>query len=92
MRGHLRLPPITIDEWTERKLLNLVAYEMSLGGSSKKNFSIITSYIKFLNFLINREQDVQELRASRIIWDRLDSDREVADWFNRIGAKCFEPP
>ena len=91
IRGHLKLPPITVDEWTECRLMNLVAYEMCLGGS-KKNWYFVTSYIKFMDFLIDTEQDVKELRASCILWNRLSSDAKVAKLFNDIGSKCFEPP
>ncbi|PON52317.1 hypothetical protein PanWU01x14_210280 [Parasponia andersonii] len=91
IRGHLRLPPVTVDEGTERKLMNLVAYEMCLGGS-KKNWYFVTSYIELMDFLIDNEQDVKELRASSILWNRLSSDKDVANLFNCIGSYCFAPP
>ncbi|PON32312.1 hypothetical protein TorRG33x02_356560, partial [Trema orientale] len=92
IRGHLKLPPLTMDEWTDRKLMNLVIYEMCLGGNHKKNCYVVTSYIKFMDFLIDREQDVKELRASRVLWNCLSSDAEVAKLFNDLGSKCFEQP
>ncbi|PON61223.1 hypothetical protein TorRG33x02_282440 [Trema orientale] len=91
IKGHLKLPAITVDESTERKLMNLVAYEMCLSGK-KKNWYFVTSYIKLMDILVDKEQDVIDLRASRMLWNRLSTDVKVAQMFNNIGSICFEPP
>lgn len=92
VRGYLKLPPIIVDEWTESKLMNLVAYEMCLGDNYKKDWYFVTSYIKLMDFLVDKEQDVKELRASRMLWNRLSSDADVTTLFNNIGSRCLEPP
>lgn len=91
MSGQLKLPSLTVDEWTERKLMNLVAHEMCL-GISNRNWYCVTSYLKFMDILIDREQDVKELRGSQILWNRLSSDVKVAKLFNDLGSKFPEPP
>ncbi|PON83205.1 hypothetical protein TorRG33x02_210390 [Trema orientale] len=93
VRGHLRLPPLIVDEWTEQKLINLAIYEKWLSGNYKKNWYFVTSYIKFMDFLVDGEQDVEELRASRVLRNRLSNDAEVANLFNNLGSNpYFEPP
>ncbi|PON52298.1 hypothetical protein PanWU01x14_210090 [Parasponia andersonii] len=93
VKGHLRLPPLIVDEWTEQKLINLALYEKWLSGSYKKNWYFVTSYIKFMDFLIDGEQDVEELRASRVLRNRLSNDTQVANLFNKLGSNpYFEPP
>ncbi|XP_062078706.1 uncharacterized protein LOC133783178 [Humulus lupulus] len=88
-KGHLKIPPLTVDEWTKSKLMNLVAYEMCLGDVSSY---IVTSYVKLMDFLIDKEEDVKELRASRVLWNHLSCDKDVVDLFNDMGSECFKPP
>ncbi|XP_062081162.1 UPF0481 protein At3g47200-like [Humulus lupulus] len=88
-KGHLKLPPLTVDEWTKPKLMNLVAYEMCLGDVGSY---IVTSYVKLMDFLIDKEEDVKELRASRVLWNHLSCDKDVVDLFNDMGSECFKPP
>lgn len=82
--GQLKLPPLIVDDSTVRKLWNLVAFEMCPDNSS--TYFGVTSYISFLDSLIDTEQDVKGLRSANIIWNRLISDAEVADLFNTIGS------
>uniref|UniRef100_A0A803Q3W9 Uncharacterized protein n=1 Tax=Cannabis sativa TaxID=3483 RepID=A0A803Q3W9_CANSA len=86
LKGHLKLPPLIVDEWTERKLHNLLLYEKFL----KKHYMLI-SYVKFMDILIDREQDVKELRAFRVLQNRLSSDADVAYLFNKLGSECSDP-
>ncbi|KAL5564863.1 hypothetical protein UlMin_028027 [Ulmus minor] len=89
--GCLRLCPILVDKSTAGKLLNLIAYEMSPDYHCKitedsKSFDYrISSYLSFLDSLIDNEQDVKDLRAANILRHRLSSDKEVAELFNNIG-------
>ncbi|XP_060961050.1 uncharacterized protein LOC133031542 [Cannabis sativa] len=85
LKGHLKLPSLIVDEWTEEKLKNLLRYEMFI----KENKLI--SYIKFMDILIDVEQDVKQLRASRVLQNRLSSDADVANLFNGLGSKFSEP-
>ena len=80
--GYLWLPPISVDDSTKPKFLNLIAYEMCL--DFKNDFGI-TSYISFLDSLIDESNDVKMLRKAGILYNCLGSDDEVAQVFNEIG-------
>ncbi|KAK8272964.1 hypothetical protein V6Z11_D11G372600 [Gossypium hirsutum] len=66
----LRLPPITVDDST----MNLIAYEMC--PDFHNNFAV-TSYMGFLDSLIDEAEDVKELRDAGILYNRFGSDKEV---------------
>ncbi|XP_062114762.1 uncharacterized protein LOC133825885 [Humulus lupulus] len=104
MKGHLKLPSIIVDDRTECKMMNLVAYEMCLPTSTSyfhggKYYASgeqptqypVTSYVKFMDVLVDRGKDVKELRASRVLRNRLSSDVHAAKLFNKMGWKCFDP-
>ncbi|TYG47923.1 hypothetical protein ES288_D11G381300v1 [Gossypium darwinii] len=76
--GKLRLPPITIDDST----MNLIAYEMC-PDFYNNNFTV-TSYMGFLDSLIDEAEDVKELRHSGILYNRLGSDKEVAKLIKKM--------
>ena len=80
--GYLWLHPITVDDSTRPKFLNLIAYEMCLDF---QNDFAITSYIYFLDSLIDEPGDVKILRQAGILYNCLGSDNEVAQVFNEIG-------
>ncbi|KAH7557161.1 hypothetical protein JRO89_XS11G0063900 [Xanthoceras sorbifolium] len=79
--GTLKLPPIMVDDSTATKFLNLAAYEMC---PDFQNEFEVSSYIFFLDSLIDRAQDVKELRENKILHNALGSDEEVAKLFNEI--------
>ncbi|KAK2652142.1 hypothetical protein Ddye_011998 [Dipteronia dyeriana] len=79
----LKLPPIVVDDSTATKFLNLVAYEMC---PDFQNDFEVSSYISFLDSLIDRAQDVKELREKNILYNALGSDEEVAKLFNEIST------
>ncbi|KAF5473216.1 hypothetical protein F2P56_009841 [Juglans regia] len=81
--GFLRLPLITVDDSTGPKFFNLIAYEMC---SDFDNDCGITSYIAFLDSLIDNPGDVKLLRNAGILHNLLGSDEEVAELFNEIGT------
>ncbi|KAG6638492.1 hypothetical protein CIPAW_10G038400, partial [Carya illinoinensis] len=81
--GYLRLPLITVDDSTAPKFFNLIAYEMC---SDFDNDYGITSYVAFLESLIDKPGDVKELRNASILYNLLGSDDEVAKLFNEIGT------
>ncbi|XP_035545188.1 UPF0481 protein At3g47200-like [Juglans regia] len=81
--GFLSLPPLIVDDSTGPKLLNLIAYEMCL--DFKNDFGI-TSYVSFLDSLIDEANDVKELRKAHVLFNLLGSDEEVAQLFNNIGT------
>ncbi|XP_062099655.1 uncharacterized protein LOC133805484 [Humulus lupulus] len=83
-RGTLKLRSLTVNESTELKLFNLVAYEMC-GDHNNKNECGVTSYVSFLDLLIENEQDVKDLRSANILHNCLSSDVQVVDLFDKIG-------
>ena len=82
-RGQLHLPPIVVDDSTRPKFLNLIAYERCL--DFENDFGV-TSYISFLDSLIDEANDVKMLRKAQILHNFLGSDEEVAKLFNDIGT------
>ena len=87
--GILKLPPIIVDDLTGPKFLNLIAYEMCLDFDN--DFGI-TSYISFLDSLIDESKDFIDLRSSGILRNLLGSDEEVARVFNEIGTNLVPKP
>ncbi|XP_059642974.1 UPF0481 protein At3g47200-like [Cornus florida] len=81
LKAVLRLPPMTIDDSTKSLLLNLVAYEMSPSGP---DWNGVTSFLCFIDSLIDLVDDVKELRHKGILLNFLGSDQQVADLFNEI--------
>ncbi|XP_040995836.1 UPF0481 protein At3g47200-like [Juglans microcarpa x Juglans regia] len=68
---------------TGPKFLNMIAYEMCLDFYN--DFGV-TSYISFLDSLIDEASDVKDLRKARVLYNFLGSDEEVAQLFNEIGT------
>ncbi|XP_042479663.1 UPF0481 protein At3g47200-like [Macadamia integrifolia] len=89
IKGYLLLPPIVIDDSTQPKLLNLVAYETC--PDAPDDFTV-TSYICFLDSLIDSAEDVKELRSKGILHNVLGSDQQVADLFNDLTIDLVPDP
>ncbi|KAG7958821.1 hypothetical protein I3843_10G037800 [Carya illinoinensis] len=83
INGVLSLPPLIVDDSTGPMLLNLIAYEMCLDFDN--DFGI-TSYVSFLDSLIDEANDVKKLRKAHVLLNLLGSDEEVAKLFNEIGT------
>ncbi|MFQ6635675.1 hypothetical protein Gotur_011163 [Gossypium turneri] len=83
--GKLRLPPITVDDST----INLIAYEMC---PDFDNDFTVTSYMCFLDSLIDGAEDVRELRDTGILYNGLGSDEEVAKLFNKMNTDLVPSP
>ncbi|TXG70152.1 hypothetical protein EZV62_005087 [Acer yangbiense] len=77
----LTLPPIVVNDSTAAKFLNMAAYEMC---PDFHNDFEVSSYICFLDSLIDRAEDVKALREKKILHNALGSDEEVAKLFNEI--------
>uniref|UniRef100_A0A2N9FE06 Cytochrome b5 heme-binding domain-containing protein n=1 Tax=Fagus sylvatica TaxID=28930 RepID=A0A2N9FE06_FAGSY len=78
--GIFKIPRLLIHDGTKSHFLNLIAYEqchLDCGND-------ITSYVVFMDNLINSHQDVGHLHYHGIIEHWLGSDAEVADLFNRL--------
>ncbi|KAI3899215.1 hypothetical protein MKW92_012829 [Papaver armeniacum] len=78
--GILRIPRLLIHDGTKSLFLNLIAYEQCQIDCRND----ITSYVIFMDNLINSPEDVGYLHYCGIIEHWLGSDAEVADLFNRL--------
>ncbi|KAM4079869.1 hypothetical protein ACB094_09G147700 [Castanea mollissima] len=87
--GILWMPKITVDDSTGPTFFNLIAYEMC--PDFDNDFGI-TSYIFFLDSLIDEPKDVIELRKAGILHNFLGSDQEVALVFNEMGTDLVPNP
>ncbi|KAG6642889.1 UPF0481 protein At3g47200-like [Carya illinoinensis] len=85
----LILSPIKVDDSMGPKFLNLIAYEMCPDFYNKLE---ITSYILFLDSLIDNIHDVTRLRNEGVLTNHLGSDEEVARLFNEIGTDLVPDP
>ena len=81
LSGKLTIPPITVDDSTKSMLLNLIAYETC--PNAPDDFGV-TSYICFMDSIIDHAEDVMVLRSKGILLNFLGSDQEVVDLFNAI--------
>lgn len=83
---NLATPPLLVCfVGTKSLLLNFIAFEQTHIDSSND----ITSYVVFMDNLIDSPEDVSHLRSCGIIEHWLESDSEVADLFNRIGQETI---
>ncbi|PPS04695.1 hypothetical protein GOBAR_AA15969 [Gossypium barbadense] len=87
--GKLWLPPITVDDSTGPKFMNLIAHEMC---PDFMNDFTVTSYICFLDSLIDEAEDVKDLRDAGILYNGLGSDEEVAKLFNKMNTDLVPSP
>ncbi|OWM82152.1 hypothetical protein CDL15_Pgr001726 [Punica granatum] len=78
--GVLRIPRLLIHDGTRSLFLNLIAFEQSHFDCSNE----VTSYVVFMDNLVNSPEDVGYLHYCGIIEHWLGSDAEVADLFNRL--------
>ncbi|XP_057500640.1 UPF0481 protein At3g47200-like [Actinidia eriantha] len=78
--GILRIPRLLIHDGTKSLFLNLISFEQCHLDSSND----ITSYVIFMDNLINSPADVAYLHQQGIIEHWLGSDAEVAELFNRL--------
>ncbi|XVF31262.1 hypothetical protein REPUB_Repub16aG0130400 [Reevesia pubescens] len=79
--GHLMMPRLLVDDTTASKFMNLVALEMCRDFDNNYD---VTSYLCFLDSLIDTAEDVKELRVTGMLHNYLGSDEEVADLFNTM--------
>nr|GLL40519.1 UPF0481 protein At3g47200-like [Ipomoea trifida] len=86
--GVLRLPPITVDDTSESMFLNLIAFERSHVGAGNE----VTSYIFFMDNIIDSSKDVSLLHSSGIIQNAIGSDKAVAKLFNSLSKDITLDP
>uniref|UniRef100_A0A5B7CB19 Uncharacterized protein n=1 Tax=Davidia involucrata TaxID=16924 RepID=A0A5B7CB19_DAVIN len=79
--GSLKIPPIIMDDATKTIFLNAIAHE-----AGTENESVFTSYVNFLDSLIDDAEDVKVMVSAGVLENYLGGDEEVANFFNKIGA------
>lgn len=86
--GVLRLPVIVVDDATESIFLNLMAFERFHVGAGNE----VTSYIFFMDNIIDSERDVALLHSRGIIQNAIGSDKAVAKLFNSLSKDISLDP
>lgn len=66
LSGELSVAPVVLSDLTACVLYNIAAYEACLGAARADNFAV-SSYVSLVALLMNRDEDVQELRAKEIV-------------------------
>ncbi|KAL1565393.1 UPF0481 protein [Salvia divinorum] len=86
--GVLRLPLIVVDDALESLYLNLIAFERFHVGAGND----LTSYIFFMDNIIDSAMDVSLLHSCSIIQNALGSDKAVAKLFNSLSKDITLDP
>ncbi|KAL2556154.1 Plant protein of unknown function [Forsythia ovata] len=86
--GVLKLPLIVVDDTTESMYLNLIAFERLHVGAGNE----VTSYIFFMDNIIDSARDVSLLRSCGIILNAIGSDKAVANLFNSLSKDVTLDP
>ncbi|KAI6670714.1 hypothetical protein NL676_005599 [Syzygium grande] len=86
--GVLSLPEIVVEKATESMFLNLIAFERFHVGTGNE----VTSYIYFMDYIIDNECDVTLLHTLGIVLNVLGSDRETTELFHSLAKyTAIEP-
>ncbi|KAK3435511.1 hypothetical protein EUGRSUZ_C00198 [Eucalyptus grandis] len=80
--GILEIPVLIVEDDTESRFRNLIAYEQH---RQCRDINYVTEYMSFMDFLINSSKDVKLLRHKGIIKNNLGDDEVVAQMFNKMG-------
>ncbi|MFQ6648991.1 hypothetical protein Gotur_022235 [Gossypium turneri] len=83
------MPRLLVDDSTASKFLNLVALEMC---PDFKNDFEVSSYLCFMDTLIDSAEDVKELRVTGILHNYFGSDEEVANLFKKMSRDLVPDP
>ncbi|XP_009766378.1 UPF0481 protein At3g47200-like isoform X2 [Nicotiana sylvestris] len=86
--GILKLPLIVVDDATESMFLNLIAFERLHVGAGNE----VTSYIFFMDNIIDNVKDVSLLHSCGIIQNAIGSDNAVAKLFNSLSKDITLDP
>lgn len=80
--GTMEMGRLSINMDTNSNFRNLLAFEQCFPSAENK----FTSYVVFMDNLVNTADDVGVLRRNGILETKLGSDEEAADLFNKIGS------
>ncbi|OMP05389.1 hypothetical protein COLO4_08884 [Corchorus olitorius] len=86
--GVLKLPVVIVDDATESMFLNLIAFERFHVGAGNE----VTSFIFFMDNIIDSDKDVALLHSRGIIQNALGSDKAVANLFNSLSKDITLDP
>lgn len=86
--GVLRLPVVVVDDTTESLFLNLMAFERLHVGAGNE----VTSYVFFMDNIIDSAKDVSLLHSKGIIQNAVGSDKAVAKLFNHLSKDVTLDP
>ncbi|XP_031472957.1 UPF0481 protein At3g47200-like [Nymphaea colorata] len=81
LRGVLHLPELVLDETTEGVFMNMVAFERMHPESGTQ----VTSFLSFMDALIDTADDVSFLGNEGIVKNNLGSDEAASKIFNKLG-------
>ncbi|KAK6938588.1 Protein of unknown function DUF247, plant [Dillenia turbinata] len=79
-RGVLRIPPLYIDEYRGTLFRNMIAFEQCHAACDPD----VTTYLFFLDGLINSAKDVGLLHYAGVIQHTLGTNKEVANLINKL--------
>ncbi|CAN6331201.1 unnamed protein product [Urochloa humidicola] len=83
--GELSLAPVVLSELTQCWLFHMAAYEACLGVTQPDNFAV-SSYINAVSLLVNRPEDVHELRAKGVVVSAF-SDQSTLSFFKALARE-----
>ncbi|XP_076918020.1 putative UPF0481 protein At3g02645 [Bidens hawaiensis] len=83
-KATLYLPTITLEEYSEVILRNLLAYEVATSSSTPE----LARYVDLMSGIVDTEVDVTLLRDKGIIKGNM-SDKDIADLFNGMNKSSF---
>ncbi|KAG6745615.1 hypothetical protein POTOM_050113 [Populus tomentosa] len=86
--GALRIPPLIIEDSTKSLLLNLAVYETC----AQWYYGRCTSYLCLMRSLIDKPEDVMELRSKGILRTTIGSDDQIAQIFKEITTNLVPNP
>jgi Plant protein of unknown function len=82
--GILKMPFMRIDPTQEKLLLNLICFENYM----HVRYRVITSYVIFLDALIDTDKDIELLQEHEVISNTLFDNASAAGVFNKMGNYC----
>ncbi|GJN35731.1 hypothetical protein PR202_gb24534 [Eleusine coracana subsp. coracana] len=92
--AELSVSPVFLNDSTTCWLVNMAAFETSTSKGYPSDGFHISSYLSLLAMLMDKEEDVHELRAQHIVHSFF-SNQETLDFFKaiarnlRLGHRCF---
>ncbi|KAG6391049.1 hypothetical protein SASPL_148796 [Salvia splendens] len=87
--GSLQLPEWGVSKKTRVTFMNLIAYEFNPKSPASGQ---VAAYISFMKSLIEKPEDVKELREKKIFYNMLGSDEEVFNVYKDINTYGAENP